>query len=550
MTSSTRLIADRYRLETPLGSGAMGVVWKGIDERLGRPVAIKQLLLQPGLSSADAEEAQARSMREGRIAARLQHPHAISVFDVAVEDGRPWLVMEYLPSRSLATVLAEQGPLPPQEVARIGRQVADALAAAHEAGIVHRDVKPGNVLLGDNGTVKITDFGISRASWDVTITRTGVLAGTPAYFAPEVARGHEPSPASDVFSLGSTLYAAVQGQPPFGLSENTLALLREVAEGRVQPPQHAGPLTPVLMQMLQVDPDARPTMSQVKHALGGVAAEGVAPPTPPEVAPAPPATAALPAGPGTRPPWRAPAPAAGGSRRSPSTRADTPPPPREDTDHADRRSAWWRRPGLVAVMVLVALLAGLAVVTAATRSDPEPAASPPSTPAAVPPPPVTTPPPSTTTPPPSTTTPAPTPAPAGELTPEGIRQTVQTYYGLLPGDTQTAWTYLGEPERDKAGGYSGYVDFWSGIASVQILGAITVEGNIARLGLRFERTDGAISNEAYQLTMSLAPDGRILIESSRITGSVNPAAGSGGTGSGNGNDGRQGRGRGRGGDDG
>ena len=531
MTSSTRLIADRYRLETPLGSGAMGVVWKGVDERLGRPVAIKQLLLQPGLSPADAEEAQARSMREGRIAARLQHPHAISVFDVAVEDSRPWLVMEYLPSRSLATVLAEQGPLPPQEVARIGRQVADALAAAHEAGIVHRDVKPGNVLLGDNGTVKITDFGISRASWDVTITRTGVLAGTPAYFAPEVARGREPTPASDVFSLGSTLYAAVQGQPPFGLSENTLALLREVAEGRVQPPQQAGPLTPVLMQMLRVDPDARPTMSQVKHALGGVAAEGVAPPTPPKVAPAPPATAALPAGPGTRPPWRAPAPAAGESPRPPSTRADTPPPPSEDSDRAERRRAWWRRPSLVGAMVLVALLAGLAVVTAATRSDPKPAAGPPSTPAAVPPPPSTTPAPSTTTRTPSTTTPtpapAPAPAPAGELTPEGIRQTVQTYYGLLPDNTQTAWTYLGEPERAKAGGYSGYVRFWSGIASVQILGDIVVDGNIARLGLRFERTNGAISNEAYRLVMAIAPDGRILIESASITGSVNPAAGPG-----------------------
>ncbi|MGH3577904.1 MAG: serine/threonine-protein kinase, partial [Mycobacterium sp.] len=187
----------------------MGVVWRAHDERLDRTVAIKELLMQPGLPAADAQAARDRAMREGRIAARLKHPNAIHVYDVALDDATgasgqvvPWLVMEYLPSRSLAAVLAEQGTLAPHEAARIGRQVAAALTAAHEAGIVHRDVKPGNVLLGQDGLVKITDFGISRASWDATVTRTGVLAGTPAYFAPEVARGELPGPASDVFSLG------------------------------------------------------------------------------------------------------------------------------------------------------------------------------------------------------------------------------------------------------------------------------------------------------------------------------------------------------------
>ncbi|MGH3979746.1 MAG: serine/threonine-protein kinase, partial [Pseudonocardiaceae bacterium] len=272
----SRLLADRYRLEQQIGSGAMGVVWRGHDERLDRAVAVKQLLLPAGQTAKEAEESRARAMREGRIAARLQHPHAISVFDVALgaDDGQPWLVMEYLPSRSLATVLTEQGALPPREVARIGRQVADALAAAHSAGIVHRDVKPGNVLLGEDGTVKITDFGISRASWDVTVTRTGVLAGTPAYFAPEVARGEHPSPASDVFSLGSTLYTAVEGTPPFGLDENTLALLRSVAEGNVRPPQQAGPLSELLMQLLRAEPGQRPLMTQARESLGAVAAGG------------------------------------------------------------------------------------------------------------------------------------------------------------------------------------------------------------------------------------------------------------------------------------
>ncbi|MGH4025489.1 MAG: serine/threonine-protein kinase, partial [Pseudonocardiaceae bacterium] len=184
MTADARLIADRYRLEQQIGAGAMGVVWRAHDIRLDRTVAVKQLLMQPGLGKAETEAATARAMREGRIAARLQHPHAISVYDVALDgiddsvsvgQAVPWLVMEYLPSRSLAAVLAERGTLPPREVAKIGRQIAAALAAAHRAGIVHSDVKPGNVLLGVDGIVKITDFGISRASWEAAVTRTGVV---------------------------------------------------------------------------------------------------------------------------------------------------------------------------------------------------------------------------------------------------------------------------------------------------------------------------------------------------------------------------------------
>jgi serine/threonine protein kinase len=237
----------------------MGVVWTAHDERLNRTVAVKRLLLSPGLPPEEQAEAVARCMREGRIAARLHHPNAISVFDVVDEDGAPCLIMEYLPSKSLAMVMSERGPLPAREVARIGAQSAAALAAAHAAGIVHRDIKPGNILLGDDGTVKITDFGISRASDDVTVTKTGMIAGTPAYLAPEAAVGNDPTPASDVFSLGSTLYAAVEGEPPFGLTENTLQLLHAVAAGRINPPQLAGPLTDVLVAMLAADPEQRPS---------------------------------------------------------------------------------------------------------------------------------------------------------------------------------------------------------------------------------------------------------------------------------------------------
>jgi hypothetical protein len=266
-----RLVGGRYRLDRRIGSGAMGVVWQAHDDRLLRAVAVKQLRLEPGLDPEDAEEARERAMREGRIAARLHHPNAVSVFDVVDEDDAPWLVMEYVPSRSLAAEMSERGVLPPDEVCRIGAQVAHALVAAHAAGIVHRDIKPANILLGENGAVKITDFGISRAQGDVAVTKTGLIAGTPAYLAPEVAYGRPPEAPADVFSLGSTLYAAVEGEPPFGMTENTLGLLHAVAAGRINPPQQAGILTDVLIALLNPEPEARPTSVTAARWLDAVA---------------------------------------------------------------------------------------------------------------------------------------------------------------------------------------------------------------------------------------------------------------------------------------
>ena len=272
MSDEGRLVADRYRIVGRIGTGAMGAVWQAHDEVLGRTVAIKQLLLHSHLDEHDAEDARQRTMREGRIAARLHHPNAISVFDVVTDDnGQPCLIMEYLNSTSLASVLQERRTLPPTEVARIGAQVAAALREAHAVGIVHRDIKPGNILLGANGVVKITDFGISRAKDDVTVTKTGMIAGTPAYLAPEVAIGGDPGPESDVFSLGSTLYAACEGQPPFGLSENTLSLLHAVAAGQINPPRQSGPLASVLAVLLHPDIEHRPTAEECEELLAAVA---------------------------------------------------------------------------------------------------------------------------------------------------------------------------------------------------------------------------------------------------------------------------------------
>lgn len=278
MSGEQVLIAGRYRLERRVGTGGMGVVWEGWDERLRRKVAVKQLHSQPGLGDAEAELTKLRAMREARITARLDHPHAVPVFDVVEHEGQPCLIMQFLPSTPLSGVLRERGVLSVRETARIGAQVASALAAAHHAGIVHRDVKPGNVLIAEDGTARISDFGISHALGDSTLTATGMVHGTPAYLAPEVALGGESSFASDVFGLGATLYAALEGAPPFGSDSNSIALLHRVAAGRFTPPARGGALTPLLLEMLARTPSARPTMTEAARRLTGLAADAGAEP--------------------------------------------------------------------------------------------------------------------------------------------------------------------------------------------------------------------------------------------------------------------------------
>lgn len=465
MNDVGKLVAGRYRLGRRIGSGAMGVVWQALDERLHRTVAVKQLLLAPGLTAAQTEEAHQRAMREGRIAARLSHPAAITVYDVTEDDGQPWLIMEYLPSRSLADVLDTAGSLPPEQVARIGAQIAGALAKAHEAGIVHRDVKPGNVLIAEDGTVKITDFGISRAIGDVTVTATGMLAGTPAYLAPEMAMGEHPAPPSDVFSLGSTLYAAVEGAPPFGSSDNQLATLHAVAAARMNAPRRSGPLTPVLAEVLRPTPAERPTMAQAQSALQAVAAGQ---PVPAEMFGEPAAGVAAP--PHQQQPEH-PAPAQPTRAQPSPTRLDARPmaepaaatrEPRRQ--HTRDRPPRWRTILIGTVAIAVAAALGILVANAMMSSAHTGSTAPKAnaetlTPVTV-----------TASPSrhPSTTTHATTSAPPSGVTDEQVEQFVRSYYGKLPQRTRSAWHMLGASVRHDSGGYGKYEKFWSSISDVTV----------------------------------------------------------------------------------
>jgi len=204
-----RLVAGRYRLQSPIGRGAMGIVWRGRDELLERDVAVKEVQITALATPADAEVIYQRTLREARTAARLSHDGVVRVFDVVEENGSPWIVMELVQARSLDQIIAEDGPLPPAAAARVGESLLGALTTAHAAGVLHRDVKPGNVLITSGGRAVLTDFGIAMFQDDPSLTQSGMVVGTPGFTAPERVRGKPATPASDLWSLGATLYAAV-----------------------------------------------------------------------------------------------------------------------------------------------------------------------------------------------------------------------------------------------------------------------------------------------------------------------------------------------------
>ena len=553
------LIADRYRLQHVVGSGGMGIVWQAWDERLERRVALKQLARQSGVSAREAELANKRAMREARITARLSHPHAVPVFDVVEQEGQLWLIMQFIPSITLAAVLEEAGPLEPGEAAQVGAEVASALTAAHAVGIIHRDVKPRNILIAEDGKALISDFGIAHALGDATLTTRGMIHGTPAYLAPEVARGGEADFASDVFSLGATLYSAMEGTPPFGTDENSMALLHRVASGQFPPPQHSGVVTPLILEMLSTDPEARPPMRTVADRLARLAA-GTRSSAGPETLPMP-----------------APAEATAGdavdlgfseTAASPSSVTSSEP------DSPDQAStAPQRKHGLAAALAIVAVL-GVGILIAVLMADRvgSPAASSGQSSAAAP---GTTslssapqaPSASTKAEPSSTATsrtgartpardaappasprtsassqardasPSDTPRtqarrssqPQSQTRPPTVRGTptagqlrraITSYYALMPRNTDAAWPRMTNwYQTNHAGGRQAYQRFWDAIDRVSVTNVSGIPPSSARATITYYFEDGRVVRErtAYALVNE---GGRLKISRTTVLSSV------------------------------
>lgn len=267
-----RLVAGRYRLGEAIGSGGMGRVWRAHDEVLHRSVAVKELTAALYVSESEQATLLARTRAEARAAARINHSAVVTVHDVLEHDGRPWIVMELVEGHSLADAVKERERVEPREAARIGLWVLRALRAAHAAGVVHRDVKPGNVLLGGDGRVLLTDFGIAQIEGDTAITRTGEVVGSVDYLAPERIRGQDPGPSSDLWALGATLYTAVEGRSPFRRT-SPLTTMQAVIEEEAGEPRYAGPLAPVISALLRKDPAMRPDAAATEQMLAE-AAEG------------------------------------------------------------------------------------------------------------------------------------------------------------------------------------------------------------------------------------------------------------------------------------
>jgi eukaryotic-like serine/threonine-protein kinase len=404
-----RVVADRYTLSAPLGRGGMGVVWRAQDAVLGREVAVKEVVFPPTMPDEERRPAQARVMREARAAARLNHPGVVTLYDVVKDHGGTFIVMELVNAPTLADLVRSNGPLPVERVAEIGAQVASALEAAHQAGIVHRDVKPGNVMVPGNGTAKLADFGIASLQGDPQLTSTGLVIGSPAYMAPEQAKGEESGPPADFWALGATMFYAVEGEPPFDRG-TSIATLAAVVNDPPRTPRRAGRLTPLITALLAKDPASRPSGPELRAELGRLAAAPPSPPTdvlpvhgpgrtiPLPAAPPPPTPtapqdapaaaldpdpaaadtdrvaaadtdrAAAAAGPGSDPPPAAPAPQPGHAAGPGSGRPVLPPAPLVEREGRGRTVA------VVALLAVVGLVAVLLAVNLRSDGDGDPAA--------------------------------------------------------------------------------------------------------------------------------------------------------------------------------
>ncbi|WP_411081913.1 protein kinase domain-containing protein [Streptomyces sp. cmx-18-6] len=275
-----RLLAGRYRLGEVLGRGGMGTVWRAADETLGRTVAVKELRFPSAIDDDEKRRLITRTLREAKAIARIRNNSAVTVYDVVDEDDRPWIVMELIEGKSLAEAIREDGTLTPKRAAEVGLAILDVLRSAHREGILHRDVKPSNVLIAEDGRVVLTDFGIAQVEGDPSVTSTGMLVGAPSYISPERARGHKPGPPADLWSLGGLLYASVEGCPPYDKG-SAIATLTAVMTEPLDPPKNAGPLTEVIYGLLARDPDQRLDDAGARALLKGVINAPDAPVPPP-----------------------------------------------------------------------------------------------------------------------------------------------------------------------------------------------------------------------------------------------------------------------------
>lgn len=500
------MIAGRYSLDRELGRGGMGAVWLGRDEVLGREVAVKRLGLAPGAESPDLERAE----REARLAARLSHPHVVAVYDLVDEEEQQYLVMEYVEGTNLSGLLRARGPLLPDAAAALLGQAADALAAAHEAGIVHRDVKPSNMLVGEDGQLKLSDFGIARADADASLTQTGLVTGSPAYLAPEVASGGSATDASDVWSLGASLFHALTGHPPYEVTDNVLgALFRIVHE---EPPRVPDPgwLGPVLEATMHRDPAARWSMAQVRDfLLEGPSSVGGAVGLPEGAE----ATTALPAAEAVRAPGAASgdrtegtqvlsavpvvttgpqpvvtSPSPGSPERTPAAAAA----PVTGSPHRRRRRT---------VPVLLGLLAGAAVIVLAfvlgqgsgdddPREPAAPAAADPSQGA---------------------------PAEPEPVTDEDLEQFATSYVETAVADPEAGFALLTPPYQEASRGLDGYTGFWGGVREVtgfSIRGTDTEQSTVT-YEYSYVLGNGQRRTDVVELTLEQQPDGSLLIAGAR-----------------------------------
>jgi serine/threonine protein kinase len=473
------VIAGRYALDREIGRGGSGVVWLGRDEVLGRQVALKRIGLLPGADSTDL----ARAEREARLSARLNHAHVVGVFDVVTdpESDARWLVMEYVDGLNLGQLVQMQGRLPADEAGPLLWQAADALVAAQAAGIVHRDVKPSNILVDRSGRVKLTDFGIARISTDPALTQTGMVTGSPAYLAPEVATGGRGDEAADVWSLGATAFHVLAGRPPYEVGDHVLgALYRIVNE---EPPRldDAGWMAPLLEGTMVRDPARRWTMEQVRDFLGDpshpVPDTGHGTQTLETIAAAPTPAATAPPSEAASAPSPVPAPASAGPR-------------------GRRPSRTLLLLGLALVLLLAAAVASYVVLAG---DDPSAKKAP-----------------ASEKPTPTKATPTRTTEAPAEPTAEGIDSFIRGYVDAVSTDPAKSWQMLTPKFQQESGGFDKYSAFWEPATNGRVTSISPDPDNLTvSYQVHFDNFDNGPGPTVLDLTFE---DGRYLIDGERTQG--------------------------------